>query len=161
MAHGDLPVRNTHFRVDFVVREVCTDGSLPEEELRFVQLGDDMHRGDLFDYFNRVRDAVQALFPQTGPVVLLFDHAGSNKIQLIKAIREVTGLGLKEGKDMVECPLGTAVMSFDDPRHAEKIAKKLEEAGAKVAMRRLRPDDERDRPPGVPLHRVKREENFR
>lgn len=158
MARDGLPTRNTHFRVDFVVREVCTDGSVPEEELRFVQLGDEMHRADLFDYFNRVRDAVQMLFPRLGPIVLVFDSTGGNKIQVIKVVREVTGLGLKEAKDVVEAPLGTAVMSFDDPHQAERAAKKLEAAGAKPAMRGLRASDKEDRPVNVPLHHVKREE---
>ena len=158
MARDGLPTRNTHFRVDFVVREVCTDGSVPEDELRFVQLGDEMHRADLFDYFNRVRDAVQMLFPRLVPVVLLLDSAGGNKIQVIKVVREITGVGLKQAKDMVEAPVGTALMSFDDTRHAERAAKKLEDAGAKPALRGLRASDEDDRPLGVPLCHVKPED---
>ncbi len=158
MARDGLPTRNTYFRIDFVVREVCSDGSVPDDELRFVQLGDEMHRADLFDYFNRVRDAVQMLFPRLGPVVVLLDSAGGNKIQVIKAIREITGLGLKQAKDMVEAPLGTALLSFDDPHQAEKAAKKLEAAGAKPAMRGQRGSDDEDRPTGVPLCHVKRED---
>ncbi len=152
----DIPARNVHFRVDFVVREVCTDGSIPDDELRYVQMGDELRRVDIFDYFNRVRDAVQMLFPVLGPVVVLLDSVGPNKIQVIKAIREITGLGLKETKEMVEAPLGTALLSFDDPRHAESEARKLEAAGARPAMRQQHQSDEENRPINVPLIRITR-----
>lgn len=56
---------------------------------------------------------------------------GGNKINVIKAIRAITGLGLKEAKDMVESAPCTVKegASKDD---AESIKKQLEEAGAKV-----------------------------
>ena len=56
---------------------------------------------------------------------------GGNKIQVIKAIREITGLGLKEAKDLVEAAPKTvkeAVAKAD----AEEMKKKLTEAGATV-----------------------------
>ena len=134
MTRDGLPTRNTHFRIDFVVREVSTDGSIPDNELRFVQLGDEMHRADLFDYFNRVRDAVQMLFPRLGPVVVLFDSVGANKIQVIKAIREITGLGLKEAKDLVEAAPKT-VKEQISKADAEEMKKKLTEAGATVELK--------------------------
>ena len=59
---------------------------------------------------------------------------GANKVGVIKAIREITGLGLKEAKDMVEGVPATvkeAVAKAD----AESIKKKLEEAGAKVEIK--------------------------
>jgi len=56
--------------------------------------------------------------------VVLTD-AGSNKINVIKAVREVTSLGLKEAKDLVE-------ISKAD---ADAIKKKFEEAGAKVEIK--------------------------
>jgi len=163
MDREGLPKRNVHYRVDFVVREVCSDGSVAEEELRYVQLGDDMHRGDVFDYFNRVRDAVMVLFPSVGPVVLCLDDAGQNKIALIKAVRAATRLGLKASKDLVEAPLGTALLAFDDPHWAADVARLLEREGAKVAMRAERPSDELERPRNSNgersvLCRVKREE---
>jgi len=163
MDREGLPKRNVHYRVDFVVREVCLDGSVADEELRYVQLGDDMHRGDVFDYFNRVRDAVMVLFPAVGPVVLCLDDAGQNKIALIKAVREVTRLGLKASKDLVEAPLGTALLAFDDPHRAAEAARRLEKEGAKVALRAERPSDEAEHPLNSNgersiLCRVKREE---
>ncbi|MBI2381410.1 MAG: 50S ribosomal protein L7/L12 [Gammaproteobacteria bacterium] len=59
---------------------------------------------------------------------------GANKVGVIKAIREITGLGLKEAKDMVEGVPATvkeAIAKAD----AESIKKKLEEAGAKVEIK--------------------------
>jgi large subunit ribosomal protein L7/L12 len=59
--------------------------------------------------------------------------AGANKINVIKVVREITGLGLKEAKDLVEgAPktLKEAVSKTD----AEDFKKKLEEAGAKVKL---------------------------
>jgi large subunit ribosomal protein L7/L12 len=60
--------------------------------------------------------------------------AGENKVNTIKAVREVTGLGLKEAKDLVEGapkPVKEGVNKAD----AEAIKKKLEEAGAKVEVK--------------------------
>lgn len=65
--------------------------------------------------------------------VILAD-AGSNKIGVIKEVRAITGLGLKEAKDLVEGapkPVKEAV-SKDE---ADKIKKQLEEAGAKVDVK--------------------------
>ncbi|HIJ85864.1 MAG TPA: 50S ribosomal protein L7/L12, partial [Magnetococcales bacterium] len=65
--------------------------------------------------------------------VILVD-AGDKKIHVIKAVRTITGLGLKEAKDLVEGapkPVKEAV-SKDD---AEKFRKELEEAGAKVEIK--------------------------
>ena len=60
-------------------------------------------------------------------------EAGANKINVIKVVREITGLGLKEAKDLVEgAPktLKEGVSKAD----AEDMKKKLEEAGAKVKL---------------------------
>ena len=60
--------------------------------------------------------------------------AGANKINVIKVVREITGLGLKEAKDLVEgAPkvLKEGVAKAD----AEEMKKKLEEAGAKVEVK--------------------------
>ena len=65
-------------------------------------------------------------------VVLL--EAGANKIAVIKAVREITGLGLKEAKDATEQTPHTIKegVNKDD---AEAFKKKLEEAGAKVEVK--------------------------
>jgi large subunit ribosomal protein L7/L12 len=61
-------------------------------------------------------------------------EAGGNKIAVIKVVREITGLGLKEAKDLVEgAPktLKEGVSKSD----ADEMKKKLEEAGAKVELK--------------------------
>jgi large subunit ribosomal protein L7/L12 len=59
---------------------------------------------------------------------------GDNKVAVIKVVREVTGLGLKEAKDMVEGAPST-VKEGAAKDEAEGIKKKLEEAGAKVELK--------------------------
>ncbi len=65
--------------------------------------------------------------------VILAD-AGGKKIQVIKAVREITGLGLKEAKELVEStpkPIKEQVSKEE----AEDVKKKLEEAGASVELK--------------------------
>ncbi|HEX7403338.1 MAG TPA: 50S ribosomal protein L7/L12 [Usitatibacter sp.] len=60
--------------------------------------------------------------------------AGENKVNTIKAVREVTSLGLKEAKDLVDGapkPIKEGISKAD----AEAIKKKMEEAGAKVEIK--------------------------
>jgi large subunit ribosomal protein L7/L12 len=61
-------------------------------------------------------------------------EAGANKIAVIKEVRGITGLGLKEAKDLVEAG-GKAVKEGAPKEEAEEIKKKLEEAGAKVELK--------------------------
>ncbi|MBR2133927.1 MAG: 50S ribosomal protein L7/L12 [Eubacterium sp.] len=61
-------------------------------------------------------------------------EVGANKIQVIKAVREATGLGLKEAKAIVDgapAPIKEAVPAAD----AEALKAKIEEAGAKVELK--------------------------
>ena len=60
--------------------------------------------------------------------------AGENKVNTIKAVREVTSLGLKEAKDLVD-GAPKAVKEGTTKADAEAIKKKLEEAGAKVEIK--------------------------
>ncbi len=60
--------------------------------------------------------------------------AGDKKINVIKEVRAITGLGLKEAKDLVEAG-GKAVKEQAPKAEAEEIKKKLEEAGAKVELK--------------------------
>ena len=65
---------------------------------------------------------------------LVLSEAGSNKIAVIKEVRTITGLGLKEAKDLVEGapkPLKQGVAKAD----AEEMKKALEAAGAKVELK--------------------------
>ena len=65
--------------------------------------------------------------------VILAD-AGANKINVIKAVREITSLGLKEAKDLVE-GAPKAIKEGIAKAEAEDIKKKLEAAGAKVEVK--------------------------
>ena len=69
---------------------------------------------------------------QTEFDVVLTD-AGANKINVIKEVRTITGLGLKEAKDLVEA--GGKVKEAVGKADAEAMKKKLEEAGAKVELK--------------------------
>jgi large subunit ribosomal protein L7/L12 len=60
-------------------------------------------------------------------------ESGANKINVIKVVREITGLGLKEAKDLVEGAPKTLKEGVGKAE-AEEFKKKLEEAGAKVAL---------------------------
>jgi len=61
-------------------------------------------------------------------------EAGANKVGVIKAVREITGLGLKEAKDMVD-GAPKAVKEGVSKADADAAKKKLEEAGAKVELK--------------------------
>ena len=72
--------------------------------------------------------------PEQTEFDVVLANAGANKIQVIKAIREITGLGLKEAKDLVEAApknVKEAVSKAD----AEDMKKKLTEAGATVELK--------------------------
>ncbi|MBO8142965.1 MAG: 50S ribosomal protein L7/L12 [Thermodesulfobacterium sp.] len=89
--------------------------------------------------------AVAAVSPQAGAAEaapaeektefdVVLTEIGGNKINVIKVVREITGLGLKEAKELVESapkPVKTGVSKEE----AEEIKKKLEEAGAKVEIK--------------------------
>ena len=65
---------------------------------------------------------------------VILKNAGAKKVDVIKAVRAITGLGLKEAKDLVDGapkPVKEAIAKAD----AEAAKKKLEEAGAKVELK--------------------------
>jgi len=65
---------------------------------------------------------------------VILKAAGANKVGVIKAVREITGLGLKEAKDLVDGapkPVKEAIAKAD----ADAVAKKLIEAGAEVEVK--------------------------
>jgi large subunit ribosomal protein L7/L12 len=64
---------------------------------------------------------------------VILKAAGDKKINVIKEVRAITGLGLKEAKDLVEAG-GKAVKEDISKDEAEEIKKKLEEAGATVEL---------------------------
>jgi large subunit ribosomal protein L7/L12 len=77
--------------------------------------------------------AAAAVEEKTEFNVVLAD-VGANKVSVIKAVREITGLGLKEAKDLVEAA-PQAVKEGLSKADADAAKKKLEEAGAKVELK--------------------------
>jgi len=77
--------------------------------------------------------AAEAVEEKTAFDVELVD-GGSSKINTIKAVREITGLGLKEAKDLVDAA-PKMVKEGVSKAEAEELQKKLEEAGAKVNVK--------------------------
>lgn len=65
---------------------------------------------------------------------VVLTNAGASKIKVVKAVREVTGLGLKEAKDLVD-NAPKAVKEGASKEEAEEIKGKLEEAGASVEVK--------------------------
>ena len=76
--------------------------------------------------------AAEAAEEKTEFDVVLTD-AGANKINVIKEVRAITGLGLKEAKDLVEA--GGKVKEGVSKAEADDMKKKLEEAGAKIELK--------------------------
>lgn len=78
--------------------------------------------------------AAEPVEEQTEFTAVLQEVPADKKIAILKVVREITGLGLKEAKDLVEAapkPVKEAVAKEE----AESIKKKLEEAGAKVTVK--------------------------
>lgn len=65
---------------------------------------------------------------------LMLNEFGANKVSVIKAVREITGLGLKEAKDLVD-GAPKEVKEGMSKADAEEAKKKLEDAGAKVELK--------------------------
>ena len=78
-------------------------------------------------------DGAAAADAKTDFDVVLVD-AGSSKINVIKAVREITGLGLKEAKEKVDTAPQT-IMEAAPEAEANEIKEKLEAAGAKVELK--------------------------
>lgn len=71
---------------------------------------------------------------ESGKVNVVLTDAGAQKIGVIKVVREITGLGLKEAKDLVD-GAPKPVKEGVDKKDAEDMKKKLEAAGAKVEFK--------------------------
>ena len=65
---------------------------------------------------------------------IMLDDAGAEKVKVIKVVREITGLGLKEAKDLVD-GAPKVVKEGVAKAEAEDFAKKLKEAGAKASLK--------------------------
>ena len=78
--------------------------------------------------------AAAAVVEEQTEFTLMLTEIGANKVQVIKAVRELTGLGLKEAKDLVDGapkPVKEGIAKAD----AEAAKKKLEDAGAKAEIK--------------------------
>ena len=78
--------------------------------------------------------AAVAVVEEQTEFTLMLSEIGANKVQVIKAVRELTGLGLKEAKDLVDGapkPVKESMNKAD----AEAGKKKLEDAGAKAELK--------------------------
>lgn len=78
--------------------------------------------------------AAAAVVEEQTEFTVILSEVGANKVSVIKAVRELTGLGLKEAKDLVDGapkPVKEGVAKAD----AEAAKKKLEEAGAKAELK--------------------------
>ena len=78
--------------------------------------------------------AAAAVVEEQTEFTVVLENFGANKVGVIKAVREITGLGLKEAKDLVDGapkPVKEGVSKAD----AEAAKKKLEEAGAKAEIK--------------------------
>lgn len=78
-------------------------------------------------------DAAEAAEEQTEFDVVL-EGIGDKKIQVIKAVREITGLGLKDAKDLVDS-FPSVIKEAASKDEAEQVKAKLEEQGAAVALK--------------------------
>jgi large subunit ribosomal protein L7/L12 len=65
---------------------------------------------------------------------IMLDEAGTEKVKVIKVVREITGLGLKEAKDLVD-GAPKLVKEAVAKAEAEEFVKKLKEAGAKASLK--------------------------
>ena len=72
--------------------------------------------------------------PEPTEFDVILKNFGAKKIQVIKALRELTSLGLKEAKELVEAA-PKAVKEATGKEDAEEVKKKLEEAGAEVEIK--------------------------
>jgi large subunit ribosomal protein L7/L12 len=78
--------------------------------------------------------AVEEAEPEKDEFDVILEADGGKKIQVIKVVRELTGLGLKEAKDLVEAA-PKAVLEKANKESADKAKDKLEAEGAKVTLK--------------------------
>ena len=77
---------------------------------------------------------VSAAAAEKTEFTVVLKEAGANKIGVIKVVREITGLGLKEAKDLVDAA-PKAIKEGVNKDESDAMKKKLEDAGAKVEMK--------------------------
>jgi large subunit ribosomal protein L7/L12 len=107
--------------------------------------------GDYLEQVHKIKPAAGGVAVMAGPAgggaaaapapveektefTVQLDSFGADKIKVIKVVREITGLGLKEAKDLVE-GAPKAVKENVSKADAEKFKKQLEDVGAKVSLK--------------------------
>ncbi len=78
--------------------------------------------------------AAAAVVEEKDEFNVILASSGEKKVNVIKAVREITGLGLKEAKDLVDSA-PSAIKEGVNKAEAEELKKKLEEAGATVELK--------------------------
>ncbi len=78
--------------------------------------------------------AAAAVVEEQTEFTVMLTEIGANKVSVIKAVREITGLGLKEAKDLVDSA-PKAIKESVAKEEADTAAKKLEDAGAKAEIK--------------------------
>jgi large subunit ribosomal protein L7/L12 len=106
--------------------------------------------GDYLEEVHKIKPAAGAVAIAAGPVAtaatptaapakdswsVQLDSFGADKIKVIKVVRELTGLGLKEAKDLVEGAPKMVKEALTTEDEANKIKKQLEDVGAKVSIK--------------------------
>jgi large subunit ribosomal protein L7/L12 len=115
------------------------------KEMTLIELSDFLKQfEETFDVTAAAPVAVAAAVPGGGAAApveeekdefdVILEADGGKKIQVIKVVRELTGLGLKEAKDLVEAA-PKAVLEKANKENAEKAKTKLEAEGAKVTLK--------------------------
>jgi hypothetical protein len=108
----------TRLRIDFQVHELTPEAG---QEPRYVTFGDEVDMGKIRDFFDRCGIACDIMFQGYKVSKCLKQLVPtSQKINLIKLVREWTGLGLKDAKDVVELPVHHAMVLFRDGADADK-----------------------------------------
>ena len=69
---------------------------------------------------------------------VVLKEAGASKLGVVKAVKELTGLGLKEAKEVVDSVPNGIISKSTTPRRAVEIRRALKEAGAKVSIRTIK-----------------------
>jgi len=104
--------------------------------------------GDYLEEVHKIKPAGGGVVMAAGPAAaapaekpaekteftVVLESFGADKIKVIKVVREITGLGLKEAKDVVE-GAPKAIKENVSKEEAEKVKKQLEDVGAKVSLK--------------------------
>ncbi len=129
------PTNNPFLRIRFVVEEIG-EGGVPTE--RHISFGDEVPHHQARDFFERCGLTVDQLFCRTigGLRAIVLDGVPQNKIQCIKVVRELTGVGLKEAKDLVESTVAGVprghIMACKHPMDVVTVTKRFNDQGISV-----------------------------